>query len=130
MSGWKKYVFLGFATFPIFLVLAGIHGQTGLSNDTNQLLVLGGGVVSATIVAFHHQYTTTEYDERRVKIRHRAGYVTFMAIYFLLTLYAIGGVSGEATLYVNRETFVLFLWCFATAMFGVSLFWTNRTSKV
>ncbi|QLG49300.1 hypothetical protein [Natrinema halophilum] len=129
MATTKRDALVGVVSIGMIVSLAALYGRTALLQQPNAWLTLGGGMLSAGGFGWYlHDKSTSQYDERSMHIRYRSGYVAFWAVYWLLTLLAIGGIqeSGEYRLPMDSSGIVASLWVFGTLILVVSRLWYKR----
>ncbi|NUB92404.1 hypothetical protein HT576_15415 [Haloterrigena sp. SYSU A121-1] len=126
MPSVKRYAVFAVGLFGLIVGFVAV-------SEANALLALSGGLVGATALGWYqHMSADRENDERQMAIHYRAGYVSFWALYWFVTVFAMAGInsseSGDMSYELPMGTYQLVLtaWVLGTVSMIVTRVWYKR----
>ncbi|WP_126661195.1 hypothetical protein [Haloterrigena salifodinae] len=126
MSAVKRYAAFAVGLFGLIVGIVGV-------SEGNALLALSGGLVGATALGlYQHVSADRENDERQMAIHYRAGYVSFWALYWFVTVFAMAGINSSESggmsyeLPMGTSQLVLTAWVLGTVSMIATRVWYKR----
>lgn len=92
----KQYILYATGIAGMLVSLLVLHRETGLSHRLEATVMLGCGMLSATVFGWHMRKNTIDQeDKNRQDRQYQSGYIAFWTVIWYLFIFVIGGVSSS-----------------------------------